>query len=136
MSDPNITTIAKLFCPFRAEQEPTALSIVQAAALVAHGGASRLSELLMTQTVHPVLRDTTTKLQYKFTEASRFDEITTRASGTVGQAIMAMCERSGLLYVDVFEIAQAQQGWVGPIAYHNHWAASGRVAGDLTMYLY
>jgi hypothetical protein len=136
MPNPTVATIAKLFCPLRAEREPTALSIALTTAITTGGGAGRLSGLLLAQSVHPICSDTTAKFQHQLTESSQFEEVITRTSGTIGQAIVAMCERSGLLYAEAVEIAQAHEGWIGPITYHNYWADSGRVAGDLTMYTY
>ena len=129
-----ITAITELFCPVRAERTPMALSIASREAVIAAGGLSRLCELLRQQQVHPRFVDHTTKLQTQFEQASEFEDIQTRCSGSNLHATRALCEQAGQPYPLLTGLCLEGQAWVAPIVYRNHWAEQDRIAGDLTVY--
>ncbi|MCA9331146.1 hypothetical protein KC957_03780 [Candidatus Saccharibacteria bacterium] len=126
--------IADIFCPLRAEMEPLAISIACREAIIAAGGLSKLSGFLRGHQVYPVFAPYTSKLQSMFEQASEFGDISTRTDGSTLQAIQTLCDQAGSSYGSLSELCLAQEAWIGPIVYRNHWAGQDRIAGDLTVY--
>lgn len=110
-----------------------ALSLAVHDAIVDSGGLDTLSRRLLTLRPHPVFAESTTCLVNDLQNQAENREVHTRDSGTVMQAIAAMCIRAEVCLEELPAILSGG-GAIAPIVFHSAHMDRHMVAGDLTVY--